>query len=214
MSDKQFPIQLERNAAPHPLTIPWSIAELAYSVYASKYGNSQSLERLAERGGFAPSEMDEFLPDWRLQCMKAIVKDRGTLANNLCPDHRDKQFGKPCLACTIERLCEELAEETKKLRFTEQDNVRLLGMRDEMQDERDGLREEVVQLRAELAILRAENTLPKGTEDKVIFCRECYGGYMEGQGPCACGWEDASDKRKRLHLKNKSMWMEEDVSDE
>jgi hypothetical protein len=25
-----------------------------------------------------------------------------SLANNLCPDHRDKQYGKPCLACTIE----------------------------------------------------------------------------------------------------------------
>jgi len=27
-----------------------------------------------------------------------------SLANNLCPDHRDKQYGKPCLACTIETL--------------------------------------------------------------------------------------------------------------
>jgi hypothetical protein len=27
-----------------------------------------------------------------------------SLANNLCPDHRDKQKGKPCLACTIETL--------------------------------------------------------------------------------------------------------------
>jgi uncharacterized protein YhaN len=32
------------------------------------------------------------------------IKNRGTLANNLCPDHRDKQTGKPCLACTIETL--------------------------------------------------------------------------------------------------------------
>ena len=27
-----------------------------------------------------------------------------SLANNLCPDHRDKQQGKLCLACEIERL--------------------------------------------------------------------------------------------------------------
>lgn len=27
-----------------------------------------------------------------------------SLANNLCPDHRDKQEGKPCLACENERL--------------------------------------------------------------------------------------------------------------
>lgn len=32
------------------------------------------------------------------------IKNRTSLANNLCPDHRDKQNGKPCLACTIERL--------------------------------------------------------------------------------------------------------------
>lgn len=34
----------------------------------------------------------------------ANKKNEGTLANNLCPDHRDKQTGKPCLACEIERL--------------------------------------------------------------------------------------------------------------
>ena len=31
-------------------------------------------------------------------------KNAHSLANNLCPDHRDKQQGKPCLACEIERL--------------------------------------------------------------------------------------------------------------
>jgi len=30
------------------------------------------------------------------------LKNKGTLANNLCPDCRDKQVGKPCLACTIQ----------------------------------------------------------------------------------------------------------------
>jgi hypothetical protein len=32
------------------------------------------------------------------------VKTTNSLANNLCPDHRDKQAMKPCLACTIEKL--------------------------------------------------------------------------------------------------------------
>lgn len=32
------------------------------------------------------------------------AKTSGTLANNLCSDHRDKQVGKPCLACEIEHL--------------------------------------------------------------------------------------------------------------
>lgn len=34
----------------------------------------------------------------------AEAKNQNSLANNLCPDHRDKQQGKPCLACEIERL--------------------------------------------------------------------------------------------------------------
>lgn len=69
MSDERmFPIQSQRGAKAHPLSIPWSVAELAYSVYAGLYGRSQSLERLAERGGFGPGEMDMFLPDWRERC--------------------------------------------------------------------------------------------------------------------------------------------------
>lgn len=34
--------------------------------------------------------------------LKAQVNN--SLANNLCPDHRDKQQGKGCLACAIEKL--------------------------------------------------------------------------------------------------------------
>jgi hypothetical protein len=34
----------------------------------------------------------------------AEKKNAHSLANNLCPDHRDKQQGKPCLACEVERL--------------------------------------------------------------------------------------------------------------
>ena len=60
-----------KNAKPGPLTISWRVAEYAYSVYSRKYGRSQSLERLAERGGFHASELDEFLPDWREQDLRA-----------------------------------------------------------------------------------------------------------------------------------------------
>lgn len=38
----------------------------------------------------------------------ANAKNRSSLANNLCSDHRDKQQGKPCLACEIETLAREL----------------------------------------------------------------------------------------------------------
>jgi len=46
---RKFPIQ---KATP----IPWSLAERAYRTYAEHYGRQQSLERLAERGGFGWSE--------------------------------------------------------------------------------------------------------------------------------------------------------------
>lgn len=40
----------------------------------------------------------------------AELKNKASLANNLCPDHRDKQAGKQCLACIIEKAERELAE--------------------------------------------------------------------------------------------------------
>ncbi len=65
---KLFPIQSQRGAKPHPTQIPWDIADLAYSVYSARYGREQSLEKLAERHGFGPGEMDELLPGWREMC--------------------------------------------------------------------------------------------------------------------------------------------------
>lgn len=58
-----FPLQ--RIGTPGPAWIPWAVAEMAYQSYAAKFGTSQSLERLAERGGFSWSEMDLLLPSWR-----------------------------------------------------------------------------------------------------------------------------------------------------
>lgn len=53
------------NTQPGPPTIPWAIAEEAYAVYGSRWGTDQSLERLAERGGWTSSELDNFVPGWR-----------------------------------------------------------------------------------------------------------------------------------------------------
>ncbi len=60
---KQFPIQSEYiNKIHYPeCTIPWWLAELAYKDYSKRYGTSQSLERLAERGGFGRLELVEHL---------------------------------------------------------------------------------------------------------------------------------------------------------
>lgn len=45
--------------------IPWSLAERIYFVYADLFGTSQSLERLAERGGFGWSEIPHLRTDYR-----------------------------------------------------------------------------------------------------------------------------------------------------
>ncbi|MBI3654152.1 MAG: hypothetical protein HY231_24230 [Acidobacteria bacterium] len=38
-------------------TIPWWLAAKAYEAYRAKYGSSQSLEQIAERGGFGREEL-------------------------------------------------------------------------------------------------------------------------------------------------------------
>lgn len=45
-------------------TVPWSVAEVAYAAYAARHGRDQSLERIAERGGFGHEEMDLYAPGW------------------------------------------------------------------------------------------------------------------------------------------------------
>jgi hypothetical protein len=102
---KLFPIQRDydrRNPPkPHPTKIPWSIAELAYSVYSHRYGRDQSLERLAQRGGFGAGEMDMFLPDWRERCSEiasltarceAAEKERDRLKGLCAEQYEDREF--------------------------------------------------------------------------------------------------------------------------
>ncbi len=38
--------------------IPWSVAELIYERYAAVHGRSQTIERIAERGGFGWAEVE------------------------------------------------------------------------------------------------------------------------------------------------------------
>lgn len=66
-TEKMFPIQggtnwnCKRNDRPvkryPPSLIPWWLAEKAYKTYSQKFGTGQSLERLAERGGFGREEL-------------------------------------------------------------------------------------------------------------------------------------------------------------
>lgn len=48
-AEKMFPIMDAPN-------VPWRFAEKAYETYRAKFGNDQSLERIAERGGFGWNE--------------------------------------------------------------------------------------------------------------------------------------------------------------
>lgn len=60
-STRPFPIQsdgfVRGKGSTQSSQIPWWLAEIAYEYYASQYGTDQSLERLAERGGFGREEL-------------------------------------------------------------------------------------------------------------------------------------------------------------
>lgn len=63
--ERMFPIQptltRDRRSYFPASAVPWWLAELAYAGYVARYGDRQSLERLAERGGFSRGEFLEFL---------------------------------------------------------------------------------------------------------------------------------------------------------
>lgn len=50
------PFPVHELGEPHGF-IPWWLAEIAYKAYAKEFGTSQTLERLAERGGFGRKEL-------------------------------------------------------------------------------------------------------------------------------------------------------------
>ncbi|MFH2073912.1 MAG: hypothetical protein ABIJ57_01005 [Pseudomonadota bacterium] len=62
---------------------------------------------------------------WKKESRVLVIKNAGTLANNLCPDHRDKQTGKPCLACEIERLTALAYERQEIIKEQTQENAAL-----------------------------------------------------------------------------------------
>lgn len=49
--ERRFPMQ-------RGPSIPWSMAEIIYAGYTADYGTQQSLERLAQRGGFSWAEVE------------------------------------------------------------------------------------------------------------------------------------------------------------
>lgn len=69
---RDFPIQHKWHpgcSVTHGIrSVPWDIAEEAYAGYAKEYPSSarrQSIQRMAQRGGFSEYEMDLYAPGWR-----------------------------------------------------------------------------------------------------------------------------------------------------
>lgn len=87
---KRFPINGNNG------TIPWGVAEQAYIEYCKQYGNSQTIETMAARGGFAISELDMFHPNWRPheQALERIKELEGEKEN------LERQYN----YCCIDRL--------------------------------------------------------------------------------------------------------------
>lgn len=67
-----FPLQVTRGSS-GPLAIPWAIADEAWKAYHQRWRNDQSVESIAERGGFGWSEMDTLLPGWREMVLKEMT---------------------------------------------------------------------------------------------------------------------------------------------
>lgn len=62
-TERRFPMQ-------YGPSIPWSFAELLYVGYSACYGDKQSLEGLAQRGGFGWSEIEHF---WCSKAFRAAI---------------------------------------------------------------------------------------------------------------------------------------------
>lgn len=68
---KSFPLQL-RNL---DTSLPLPVAEEAYKEYVAQYGNQQSLERLAQRGGFGAAEIATLLFE-RIKRLESLIEER------------------------------------------------------------------------------------------------------------------------------------------
>lgn len=63
--------------------IPWSLARVIYAGYSHLYGNQQTLERIAERGGFGWNEVAMMWNDHRKPDARAAMRAALTLAGEI-----------------------------------------------------------------------------------------------------------------------------------
>ena len=74
---------------PPDCSIPWWLAEVAYVYYVEECGEGQSLERMAERGGFGRSELIAFLR--RDRSFKGIDEEVIAASKRAAPHDGDKR---------------------------------------------------------------------------------------------------------------------------
>ena len=150
---------------------------------------------LRERLAGAEGERDEALRKLKIESKKSSH----SLANNLCPDHRDKQLDKPCLACGIEHLehrltcdccCGAKTEKCICLDIYADEHGTILGQRTGFRRLLRKKDEELTALRAELA--RAKEALQAvdlntidgaSTICKSILLRGVDGGWLHKSDP-------------------------------
>ena len=84
--NKPFPIQGELSGSEwgrrEACAIPWWLAQEAYGFYAELYGQSQTLERLAERGGFGRDELLLLLRYTKMNAGQKLLLDRHRKVND------------------------------------------------------------------------------------------------------------------------------------
>jgi hypothetical protein len=107
---QEFPLQTTRGLT-GPTSVPWAVAEKAWAAYSAQYGRQQSVERLAQRGGFSWGEMDELFPGWRdaTDAWKRLeARERvGVKMANACYNLAQRDHLRPDERATLDELRRE-----------------------------------------------------------------------------------------------------------
>jgi hypothetical protein len=107
----EFPLQKTRGPT-GPTSVPWAVAEKAWAAYSTLYGRDQSVERMAERGGFTWGEMDELFPGWKdaTDAWKKLEQERNVAVADLSAVVNAWRTGEPGVAVVLEGMCSTMPD--------------------------------------------------------------------------------------------------------
>ena len=90
--------RLKRRYEFWPQWIRWEIAEQVYIEYSRHFGHDQSLEQIAQRGGFSPEEVDGFLASRKYPKARLVsLITRGT------PSDLEEDMERAACACVCDK---------------------------------------------------------------------------------------------------------------